>query len=233
MGVLGWCFTLSLSLAGGHCKNLAPAWEAAATNLKGIVGVGAVNCDDERELCGMYGVQGIAGALHSTRTHARTLARLLTPRARTPGFPTIKFFPSEQSDNPQQKGAPWYAIRHAALAGVVVVLPRSRIRSLVECRKKAEDYQGQRSAAAIARFATDKLPNHVSLVTDKSHTVFLESKPELAHVLLFTDKKDVSSLYKAMALQFKDRLLFGQAQLSAKALGTCACSRACVWQLVC
>lgn len=53
----------------GHCKNLAPEWEKAAAGLKGLVKVGAVNCDDEKELCGSYGIQG---------------------------FPTIKLFPAEQ-----------------------------------------------------------------------------------------------------------------------------------------
>lgn len=44
----------------GHCKNLKPAWEAAAKSLAGIAKVAAVNCDDEmnKPLCGQMGVQG-------------------------------------------------------------------------------------------------------------------------------------------------------------------------------
>lgn len=49
---------LFTNAAGGHCKNLAPHWEKAATNLKGLVKVGGVNCDEERELAGQYGIQG-------------------------------------------------------------------------------------------------------------------------------------------------------------------------------
>jgi len=60
---------LSRNHPGGHCKNLAPEWEKAAVSLKGLVKVGAINCDDEKELCGSYGIQG---------------------------FPTIKLFPAEQ-----------------------------------------------------------------------------------------------------------------------------------------
>jgi protein disulfide-isomerase A6 len=55
----------------GHCKNLAPEYEKAATNLKGIVRVGAVNCDEEQEICGTYEVKG---------------------------FPTIKLFPSKLTE---------------------------------------------------------------------------------------------------------------------------------------
>eukprot|EP01103_Thecamoeba_quadrilineata_P002305 TRINITY_DN12281_c0_g1_i1.p1 TRINITY_DN12281_c0_g1~~TRINITY_DN12281_c0_g1_i1.p1 ORF type:complete len:402 (-),score=85.36 TRINITY_DN12281_c0_g1_i1:45-1226(-) len=64
----------------GHCKNLAPEYEKVATNLKGIVPVGAVDCDEEKELCGMWQIKG---------------------------FPTIKLFPSERSKNPYQEGLPY------------------------------------------------------------------------------------------------------------------------------
>lgn len=52
----------------GHCKALAPEFAKAATNLKGMVIFGAVNCDEDanRPLCGQFQVQG---------------------------FPTIKVFP--------------------------------------------------------------------------------------------------------------------------------------------
>jgi len=62
----------------GHCKKLAPEYDKAATNLKGIVRVGAVNCDEQQELCGSFGVKG---------------------------FPTIKFFPSTFKEVPNKKGA--------------------------------------------------------------------------------------------------------------------------------
>ncbi len=42
----------------GHCKALAPEYEKAAKALKGFVGVGAVDCDVHKSLCGQYGVQG-------------------------------------------------------------------------------------------------------------------------------------------------------------------------------
>ena len=42
----------------GHCKNLAPEYKKAAKALSGIVGVGAVDCDVHKSICGQYGVRG-------------------------------------------------------------------------------------------------------------------------------------------------------------------------------
>eukprot|EP00244_Chara_vulgaris_P011056 TRINITY_DN5310_c0_g1_i3.p1 TRINITY_DN5310_c0_g1~~TRINITY_DN5310_c0_g1_i3.p1 ORF type:complete len:458 (+),score=109.63 TRINITY_DN5310_c0_g1_i3:200-1573(+) len=42
----------------GHCKSLAPAWEKAATALKGVVTVAAVDCDQHGTFAQEYGVQG-------------------------------------------------------------------------------------------------------------------------------------------------------------------------------
>ncbi|XP_062520299.1 protein disulfide-isomerase A6 homolog [Corticium candelabrum] len=42
----------------GHCKSLAPEWKKAATALKGIVKVGAVDADQHQSLGGRYGVRG-------------------------------------------------------------------------------------------------------------------------------------------------------------------------------
>lgn len=42
----------------GHCKNLAPEWEAAASQLKGSVKLGAVDATAHGSLAGTYGVKG-------------------------------------------------------------------------------------------------------------------------------------------------------------------------------
>ncbi|KAK6334005.1 hypothetical protein TWF696_002516 [Orbilia brochopaga] len=44
----------------GHCKNLKPAYEAAAGNLKGLAQVAAIDCDDDanKPTCQEYGVEG-------------------------------------------------------------------------------------------------------------------------------------------------------------------------------
>lgn len=42
----------------GHCKQLAPKWKQAASKLKGVVNIGAVNCDAHKALCMKHGVRG-------------------------------------------------------------------------------------------------------------------------------------------------------------------------------
>ncbi|KAF3933940.1 hypothetical protein ABW19_dt0206549 [Dactylella cylindrospora] len=44
----------------GHCKNLKPAYEKAADNLRGLANVAAIDCDDERnkQTCAKWGIQG-------------------------------------------------------------------------------------------------------------------------------------------------------------------------------
>ncbi|XP_023653541.1 protein disulfide-isomerase A3-like [Paramormyrops kingsleyae] len=42
----------------GHCKRLAPEYEAAATRLKGIVPLAKVDCTASANVCGKYGVSG-------------------------------------------------------------------------------------------------------------------------------------------------------------------------------
>ncbi|CAN0897089.1 Protein disulfide isomerase-like 2-3 [Linum grandiflorum] len=42
----------------GHCKALSPAWEKAATSLKGIATVAALDADAHKSLAQEYGIQG-------------------------------------------------------------------------------------------------------------------------------------------------------------------------------
>jgi len=42
----------------GHCKKLAPVYEQVATQLKGKVNVGKVDCTVEKDLCAQFGVRG-------------------------------------------------------------------------------------------------------------------------------------------------------------------------------
>ena len=44
----------------GHCQKLAPEWKKVATNLKGLVNIGAIDCDVEanKGICAMYEIKG-------------------------------------------------------------------------------------------------------------------------------------------------------------------------------
>ncbi|KAK6167917.1 hypothetical protein SNE40_021841 [Patella caerulea] len=62
----------------GHCKSLAPEWKKAATALKGVVKIGAVDADQHNSLGGQYGVRG---------------------------FPTIKIFGANKNSPQDYNGA--------------------------------------------------------------------------------------------------------------------------------
>ncbi|ESO13028.1 hypothetical protein HELRODRAFT_63467, partial [Helobdella robusta] len=62
----------------GHCKNLVPEWKKAATALKGIVKVGAVDATEHQSLGSSYNVRG---------------------------FPTIKIFGSNKNNPSDYNGA--------------------------------------------------------------------------------------------------------------------------------
>lgn len=42
----------------GHCKSLAPEYKKAAKALKGVVKVGAVDCDQHKDIAGQYNIRG-------------------------------------------------------------------------------------------------------------------------------------------------------------------------------
>jgi hypothetical protein len=42
----------------GHCQRLAPEYQKAAQALKGIVNVGAIDCDVHKSVCGQVGWGG-------------------------------------------------------------------------------------------------------------------------------------------------------------------------------
>ncbi|XP_030411290.1 protein disulfide-isomerase A6 [Gopherus evgoodei] len=76
----------------GHCQRLTPEWKKAATALKGVVKVGAVDADKHQSLGGQYGVRG---------------------------FPTIKLFGSNKNKaEDYQGGRTSDAIVDAALSAL-------------------------------------------------------------------------------------------------------------------
>jgi protein disulfide-isomerase A6 len=73
-----------------------------------------------------------------------------------------------------------------------------------------EDYQGARTAKAIADAVVEKIPNHVKRVTDKSIDVWLKESNETAKAVLFSDKGTTSALLRAIAIDFLGSIAVGQ-----------------------
>ncbi|KAL9541070.1 hypothetical protein PS6_010476 [Mucor atramentarius] len=158
----------------GHCQRLAPEWKKVATNLKGLVNVGAVDCDVEtnKGLCAMYEIKG---------------------------FPTIKLFSPE--------------LRKDKRTGQMTKVPT--------------DYQGPRDAKSMVDYFLSSQPSNVQFVkwnakdvkSKKSITLdnFLQTKNEtLPKALLFTNKPTTTPLYKALSVDFKNRMLTGEVKQSER-----------------
>ncbi|KAI8642221.1 hypothetical protein BD408DRAFT_367073 [Parasitella parasitica] len=158
----------------GHCQKLAPEWKKVATNLKGLVNIGAIDCDVEanKGLCAMYEIKG---------------------------FPTIKVFSPE--------------LRKDKRTGQMTKVPT--------------DYQGPRDAKSMVDYFLSSQPSNVQFVkwnekdvkSKKSITLnnFLQTKNEtLPKALLFTNKPTTTPLYKALSIDFKDRMLVGEVKQSER-----------------
>ncbi|KAA8912857.1 hypothetical protein FN846DRAFT_886957 [Sphaerosporella brunnea] len=135
----------------GHCQNLKPVYDKAATSLKGIAKVAAIDCDNEKNkrTCGEYGVQG---------------------------FPTLKLFvPSGKTGKPI-----------------------------------VEDYTGPRTVKAITDALAERIPNRVTKLTAPKLDDFLSKKNETAKAILFTKKGTTGALWKSLAIDFEDSIIFTQ-----------------------
>lgn len=73
-----------------------------------------------------------------------------------------------------------------------------------------EDYQGPRSAKGIVEAVTDKIPNLVKRVDDKTLENWLAEANDTAKAILFSDKGKTSALLKAVAIEFKGSVKVAQ-----------------------
>jgi thioredoxin-like negative regulator of GroEL len=82
-----------------------------------------------------------------------------------------------------------------------------------------EDYNGQRTAAAMSEFILQAIPNHVVSLTSSSTSKFWSQAPSSApRVILFTSKASTSPLYKAKAMEYSKKAVFGEVRSSSKEL---------------
>ena len=73
-----------------------------------------------------------------------------------------------------------------------------------------EDYQGPRTAKGIVEAVTDKIPNLVKRVDDKTLEKWLADANNTAKAILFSDKGKTSSMLKAVAIEFKGSIAVAQ-----------------------
>ncbi len=104
------------------------------------------------------------------------------------GFPTLKIYSPEKTYNPYTKKS--------------IKIPT--------------DYNGPRTAKAMAENMLAQLPNYVQDVKSDSLDAFLAD--DYPKALLFTDKDDVPSLLKAVALKYNGKLRLGHANSADKDL---------------
>lgn len=79
------------------------------------------------------------------------------------------------------------------------------------------DYNGERSAKAIADTLIDTMPNHVVKVTDETLEKFLKDGNHMPKAILFSDKGPTSPLLKSLAIDFKDAIKVAQIHKKQKA----------------
>lgn len=77
-----------------------------------------------------------------------------------------------------------------------------------------ERYQGDMEINKISKFATNKMQNFVSLVTDDNYEKIMEREGSNMKILLFTERKSTSPLMKSLSKKYKGKLVFGEVRKS-------------------
>jgi len=93
------------------------------------------------------------------------------------------------------------------------------IKCFSEKGKNVFDYQQEREAAAVVRYALGAIRAVIfDVKNDKNLQTFFDAQPSLPHVLLFTSKDKPTPLYKALAVTYQEKIIFGLVPESAKTI---------------
>ncbi|KAI9173327.1 hypothetical protein H9P43_007458 [Blastocladiella emersonii ATCC 22665] len=120
----------------GYCKQFSPAYEAARKKLKGYAKVGAINCDEERQLCADAGVQGFP-VVKAYYTNPKTRKRVAVEYQGDRSTKSVTDFALDRLPNfvkPLRAGTggmaldKFYALENATLPKLVVVKPPAKAR---------------------------------------------------------------------------------------------------------
>lgn len=71
-------------------------------------------------------------------------------------------------------------------------------------------YKGKMEWKNIASFASKKMQSFVNVVTTENYNRFIQDNPNKNKILMFTDKKFTSSLFKSLSKTYKEKLIFGE-----------------------
>uniref|UniRef100_A0A8C9X5N3 Protein disulfide-isomerase A6 n=1 Tax=Sander lucioperca TaxID=283035 RepID=A0A8C9X5N3_SANLU len=176
----------------GHCQHLTPDWKKAATALKGIVKVGAVDADQHKSLGGQYGVRGfptikifganknkpedyqggrssqaiVDGAMNSLRTLVK---ERLSGKSGGSGYMNFNLEPEWAAAASAVKEQTKGKVRLGAVDATVhqAVSSRYGIRGFPTIKvfrkgEEPEDYQGGRSRGDIIERALDLFSDHAA-----------------------------------------------------------------------
>lgn len=73
----------------------------------------------------------------------------------------------------------------------------------------ALDYQGPLEGKKLAGWATRFIHSNVIQVASQNVDTFINDSPSVPKVLLFTDKKAIPIMFKALSVAFENKLFFG------------------------
>lgn len=79
-------------------------------------------------------------------------------------------------------------------------------------------YTGDREIQKIVNFAVNQMENFVNLVRKENYDEFINRDKDQYKVLLFTEKKSTSPLYRALSKELLGKLVFGEVRATEKEL---------------
>jgi protein disulfide-isomerase A6 len=175
----------------GHCKSLAPSWELAAKQLKGVVKVGAVDMTTDESVGRPYDVKG---------------------------FPTLKFFGNDKnSPIAYEGGRDADSIRTWALSQTTKEV-NARAKSKKESSSSSSSNSGNSgSNAGGSKASTDK---DVVILTDSNFDATVNSSKDIWFVEFYAPWcghcKNLEPEWNAAATALKGQVKFGKVDATAE-----------------
>jgi protein disulfide-isomerase-like protein len=76
--------------------------------------------------------------------------------------------------------------------------------------RRPTDFSGERTASAFMEHVKYVMPSFIARIKESGLEAYFRDEAALPHVVLFTDKKATSPLYKGMSAEFRKRISFGE-----------------------